>query len=327
MQNNIDKVISNALSVNKDELASNIKNIFTELRDSINMNRDLIIKSNNIDLEKGNGIPIDFEIINNIFNNILDENIFFGDVILMEKNENDNTIHGKQVMDTGNVLVINNGNPFIIFELAIRNIIAGNTSIFLNDGYMYATNKILIGIIQSVLERKKFSKYFVQLYIDNDYNDALNNFANIDLVICIGNHEQQLNILKNSKIKTIVSGYENFDIYIEDTNNIDFINKINSLGLNIQYYVRSDLGINLDNTIILDDIDEAIAQINYNGSRFCSSIFTDSVDNASRFIREVKSKTVTVNTSPTIERIMDIKQTDLTIEKTIVYPMEFKIIK
>lgn len=327
MQNNIDKIISNALSVNKEELTSDIKNIFNELKDAINMNRDLIIEANNIDLEKGNGIPIDFEVINNIFNNILDENIFFGDVVLMEKNDDDKIIYGKQVMDTGNVLVVNDGNPFVIFELAIRNIIAGNTSIFLNDGYMYATNKVLIGIIQSIFERKKLSKYFVQLYIDNDYNDALKNFANIDLVICVGSHEEQLNILKNSKVKTIVSGYENFDIYIEDTNNIEFINKINSLGLNIQYYVRNDVDIQLPNSIIVDDIDEAIAQINYNGSRFSTSIFTDSRENAIKFIRDIKSKTVTVNTSPTIERIMDIKQTDLTIEKTIVYPMEFKVIK
>ena len=327
MQNDIDKIISNALSVNKEELTSDIKNIFNELKDAINMNRDLIIEANNIDLEKGNGIPIDFEVINNIFNNILDENIFFGDVVLMEKNDDDKIIYGKQVMDTGNVLVVNDGNPFVIFELAIRNIIAGNTSIFFNDGYMYATNKVLIGIIQSIFERKKLSKYFVQLYIDNDYNDALKNFANIDLVICVGSHEEQLNILKNSKVKTIVSGYENFDIYIEDTSNIEFINKINSLGLNIQYYVRNDIDIQLPNSIIVDDIDEAIAQINYNGSRFSTSIFTDSRENAIKFIMDIKSNTVTVNTSPTIERIMDIKQTDLTIEKTIVYPMEFKIIK
>lgn len=327
MQNNIDKIISNALSVNKEELTSDIKNIFNELKDAINKNRDLIIEANNIDLEKGNGIPIDFEVINNIFNNILDENIFFGDVVLMEKNDDDKIIYGKQVMDTGNVLVVNDGNPFVIFELAIRNIIAGNTSIFLNDGYMYATNKVLIGIIQSIFERKKLSKYFVQLYIDNDYNDALKNFANIDLVICVGSHEEQLNILKNSKVKTIVSGYENFDIYIEDTNNIEFINKINSLGLNIQYYVRNDIDIKIPNSIIVDDIDDAVAQINYNGSRFSTSIFTDSRENAIKFIRDIKSKTVTVNTSPTIERVMDIKQIDLVNEKIIIYPMEFKIIK
>ena len=55
------------------------------------------------------------------------------------------------------------------------------------------------------------------------------------------------------------------------------------------------------------DVDEAIAQINYNGSRYSSAIFTTSSENASKFIKEVKSKIVTVNTSPTIERIIEDK--------------------
>ena len=43
--------------------------------------------------------------------------------------------------------------------------------------------------------------------------------------------------------------------------------------------------------------------------------------------KEVKSKIVTVNTSPTIERIIDIKQNDLVNEKTIIYPLTFKFSK
>ena len=41
-------------------------------------------------------------------------------------------------------------------------------------------------------------------------------------------------------------------------------------------------------------------------------------------MREVNSKIITVNASPTIERIIDIKQSDLIIEKTIIYPLSFK---
>ena len=66
-----------------------------------------------------------------------------------------------------------------------------------------------------------------------------------------------------------------------------------------------------------------VSYINYNGSRYSSAIFTTSSENASKFIKEVKSKIVTVNTSPTIERIIDIKQTDLINEKTIIYPFNF----
>lgn len=70
----------------------------------------------------------------------------------------------------------------------------------------------------------------------------------------------------------------------------------------------------------INNIGEAKAQINYVGNRYSSSIFTTSTDNASKLIKEVKSKIITVNTSPTIERIIDIKQTDLI---NVIYPMNF----
>ena len=57
------------------------------------------------------------------------------------------------------------------------------------------------------------------------------------------------------------------------------------------------------------------------------AIFTEDKENASRFIQEIKSKMVTVNTSPSIERIIDIKQSELINEKTIIYPFDYKINK
>ena len=97
-----------------------------------------------------------------------------------------------------------------------------------------------------------------------------------------------------------------------------------NLGLNVTAYINSELDFEYANSIMVDDIDEAIGQINYGGSRYSSSIFTSSSENASKFIREVKSKIVSVNTSPTIERIIDIKQKDLINQKTIIYPFNFK---
>ena len=54
-------------------------------------------------------------------------------------------------------------------------------------------------------------------------------------------------------------------------------------------------------------------------------IFTSSNENATKFIKEVKAKNVTVNTIPTIERITNINQTDLINEKTFIYPYDFKL--
>lgn len=323
--NNINKIISNALQVNKDILSKNIKPIINQIQKALESNKEAIEQANSIDKKNNNGFILDFNIIKNIFSNLEKENIFYGDVTLSQKDEEKKIVYGTQIMDYGNVVVITDGNPYTIIEMVVRNIMAGNTTIFSNNGFMFGTNQLLIQIIQSVLEQFNISKYLVQIYVSENFDELLSNFANIDLVVCIGNHSLQNMILNKSKNRTIVSGYENFDLYIEDTSHIDFLNKIVNTGLNIQLYINSDTKLDHSSAIIVNDVNEAIAQINYNGSKYSSAIFTTSTENASKFVKEVKSKIVTINTSPTIERIIDIKQTDLINEKTIIYPFNFKL--
>ena len=323
--NNINKIISNALQVNKDILSKNIKPIITQIQKALESNNEAIEQANSIDKKNNNGFILDFNIIKNIFSNLEKENLFYGDVTLSQKDEEKKIVYGTQIMDYGNVVVITDGNPYTIIEMAVRNIMAGNTTIFSNNGFMFGTNQLLIRIIQSVLEQFNISKYLVQIYVSENFDEVLSNFANIDLVVCIGNHSLQNMILNKSKNRTIVSGYENFDIYIEDKTHIDFLNKIVNTGLNITYYVKDDLDVSFDNEIRVSDIDEAISQINYNGNRYSTSIFTSDEYNASKFIKEIKSKIVTVNTSPSIERICDIRVEDLYNEKTIIYPNNFKL--
>lgn len=323
--NNINKIISNALQVNKDILSKNIKPIINQIQKALESNKEAIEQANSIDKKNNNGFILDFNIIKNIFSNLEKENIFYGDVTLSQKDEEKKIVYGTQIMDYGNVVVITDGNPYTIIEMVVRNIMAGNTTIFSNNGFMFGTNQLLIQIIQSVLEQFNISKYLVQIYVSENFDEVLSNFANIDLVVCIGNHSLQNMILNKSKNRTIVSGYENFDLYIEDTSHIDFLNKIVNTGLNIQLYINSDTKLDHSSAIIVNDVNKAIAQINYNGSKYSSAIFTTSTENASKFVKEVKSKIVTINTSPTIERIIDIKQTDLINEKTIIYPFNFKL--
>ena len=324
MEDNASKIITNALSVGKTNLYNNIENIIKEVEKALFINKDLILEANKIDQKNNNGYIIDFNILNNIFKNLEKETIIYGNVTISEKDEEKKIIYGKQIMDYGNVLVINDGNPYVIIEMALRNILAGNTIIFANKGYMYGTNNLIINIIETVLEKFEISKYLIQLYITEEFDSILSNYANINLVVCIGNRNLQNMILSKSKIKTITSGYENFDLYIEDSSHIDLLDKIIASGLNIQLYINSNTNLNYKEAISVNDIDEAIAQINYNGSKYSTSIFTNLPDNASKFMREVNSKIVAVNTSPTIERIIDIKQSDLIIEKTFIYPLNFK---
>ncbi len=326
-ENDINKIINNALLVDKKNLSDNIKPILKNIKISIKDNQDILLQANKIDTKNNNAFPLSFDIIDNIFKRVEKENIFYKDVTLLQKDDNKKIIYGKQIMDYGNVVIITDGNPYLSLEMILRNIMAGNTIILVNNGFMYGTNNLIVNIVQSILENYQVSKNLIQLFITDDYKEVLNNYANIDLVVCIGNHELQRLIIRESKNKVITSGYENFDLYIEDTKHLDFLNKIINTGLNVNLYINKDTNLDYDTAIIVSDIDEAIAQINYNGSRYSSAIFTSSNFNASKFIREVKSSIVTVNTSPTIERICDIKQLDLVYEKTIIYPYEFNIEK
>ena len=325
MQDSIDKIISNALQVKKDTLSKNIKSIIIQIKKALDSNKEAILQANKIDEKNNNGFILDFDIINNIFSNLEKENMVYGDVTLSQKDNEQNIIYGTQIMDYGNVVVITDGNPYAIIEMVIKNIMAGNTTVFSNNGFMFGTNQLIVQIVQSVLEQFNISKYLIQIFVSENFDEVLSNYANIDLVICIGNHNLQNLILNKSKNRTLISGYENFDVYIEDTAHIEFLNKIMNTGLNIQLYINNDTKLDYSDAIIVNDIDEAIAQINYNGSKYSSAIFTTSTENASKFVKEVKSKIVTINTSPTIERIIDIKQKDLTNEKTIIYPFNFKL--
>ncbi|MBQ2873333.1 MAG: hypothetical protein IJE89_04985 [Bacilli bacterium] len=324
MQEKINTILMDALSIDKTKLNQNLKQIINELQNAFKNSKELILEANKIDKKNSNGFIIDLTIIDNIFENIKKEDLIYGSVTLSQKDNDKNLIYGKQIMDSGIVIVINDGNPYAIIEIILRNILAGNTTIITNNGYMYGTNQLIIQIVEGVLEQFNISKKLIQIYLTENYDDVLSNYANIDLVICIGDHNLQRLIAKKSNNRTIYSGYENFDLYIEDTTHLEFLNKIVNTGLNIQVYVNKNTEFDNNNSILVDDIDEAIAQINYNGNRYSSSIFTNSKENASKFVREVKTKIVTINTSPTIERLMDIKQADLVNEKTIVYPMNFK---
>ena len=197
--NNINKIISNALQVNKDILSKNIKPIINQIQKALESNKEAIEQANSIDKKNNNGFILDFNIIKNIFSNLEKENIFYGDVTLSQKDEEKKIVYGTQIMDYGNVVVITDGNPYTIIEMVVRNIMAGNTKIFSNNGFMFGTNQLLIQIIQSVLEQFNISKYLVQIYVSENFDEVLSNFANIDLVVCIGNHSLQNMILNKSK--------------------------------------------------------------------------------------------------------------------------------
>jgi gamma-glutamyl phosphate reductase len=150
-------------------------------------------------------------------------------------------------------------------------------------------------------------------------------FKTINKTIIIGDNLYINNNLKECTTEVQVSGYNNYDLYVESLEHRDVIDRILEQDLNINLYINSDLDFDTDDAVRVNDIDEAISYINYNSSLYSSAIFTSDNEHASKFMKEVNSKNVMVNASPTLEQALDIKEEDLLREKNIVVPNNIKL--
>lgn len=325
MESNLTNIIlstMNSINLNRN---IDIHLLIKEYQNKINETFNILLEANKVDLKNDNGFIPNLNTINNIFNLVLNEKYSYGDTILSTRNEELNITYGKLISNIGTVCTIFDGNMYTLLEIILRNLLSNNSTIFSYSGYMYGTNTYLLELLKEILSKNNLDKNLVNQYITEDYKQLLSNYTSIDLVICIGPKELQNTIVELSKNKTIVSGYENYEIYIDSLDHISFLEHIMSQDYKITLYAKESLGILNEDIFIVSDEDEAISMINNTGSNYSTSVFTDNPAIASKFLQEIKSKQVLVNTSPTIEHFLDIKQSDLYTEKTIIYPVSNKI--
>lgn len=325
MESNLTNIIGNTMNSIDYTKKLDIKLLIKEFQNKINETFKVLLEANNIDIKNSNGFLLNLETINNIFNLVLNENHYYGETISLEKNEELKFIYGKQISNIGTICTIFDGNTYTLIELILRNLLANNALLFCYSSYMYGTNTYLIELIKEILTKNGLNNNLVNQYITEEYKSVLSNYTSIDLVLCIGNKELQSNILSLSNNKTLVSGYDNFEIYIDSLEHAEFLEKVMSSTPNVTLYAKESLGIINDDIILVNDYEEAISMINNTGSKYSTSIFTNDPQIASVFLNEIKSNQVLVNTSPTIEHLLDIKQSDLYLEKTIIYPISNKL--
>lgn len=324
-QSNINSIILNTMNSINLDIKVDFKKIIESLKVELNNNFTILLEANKIDMKNNNGFIVNLDTINNIFDIVSQELYQYGDVTLSERNEELNITYGKQISNIGTVCTIFDGNIYILLELLLRNILSNNSNILVYNNYMYGTNTYIIEVMKEILSKNNLDPNMINQYITDDYKEVLSNTTSIDLVVAIGSKELQSKVLEQSKIKTIASGYSNFEIYIDSLEHINLLEKIMSTNKNVILYAKEELGIMNNDVIQVLDEDEAISVINNTGSRYSTSIFTTSPDIASKFLKEIKSKQVLVNTSPTIEQLLDINQEDLYLEKTIIYPVSNKL--
>ena len=319
--NNIRKILGNA-TIAYTNMDANIdgKKVAQNIFELIEESKESIEKANKIDVKNGNGFNINFDMFQKIkreINNIKD---VYRKVIYMNKNEN-NYLEGKQSDNLGTICLVYDGNTYCLLELVLKAILTHNSIIITSDSdYMKATNELIRILVQRILEAYKIDKNLVQILYTSRIEELLSNCTSINKVIAIGNRNFQDKIRKASKVEVISKGYNYFDLYIEDLTNLAFIKKIIKEEENIDIYVKSGLKVPFEDYIEVEDIDEAIAQINFNTSGYSSSIFTDNNQNASAFLREVKTVNVSVNSSPLIENILDVDVNLLLARKNMFYP-------
>ncbi len=276
--------------------------IFELLEESI----ESIEKANKIDVKNDNGFKINFDMFQRLKSEINNIEDVYRKVISMNKNEN-NYLEGKQTDNLGTICLVYDGSTYCLLELVLKAILTHNSIIITSESdYMKATNELIVILVRRALEAYNIDKNLVQILYTSRIEELLSNSTSINKVIAIGNRNFQNKIRKASKVEVISKGYNYFDLYIEDLTNLTFIKRIVKEDENIDIYVKSGLEVPFEDYIEVEDIDEAIAQINFNTSGYSSSIFTDDNQNASVFLREVKADNVSVNSSPLIENIVDV---------------------
>lgn len=296
------------------------KKVAQDVFNLLKENKENIEKANSIDIKNNNGFKINFDMFQKLNKEIDSVQDVYRKVISMNKNEN-NYMKGTQTDNLGTICLVYEGNTYCLLELAIKAIITHNSLIITSEvDYMKATNELIVILIQRVLEAYNIDKNLVQIIYTSKIEDLLQNSTSINKVFAIGNRNLQNKIKDASKVEVVCKGYNYFDIYIEDLTHITFIKKIIEENTNIDIYVKRGLNIPFEDYIEVTDLDEAIAQINFNTSGYSSSIFTDNSPNASMFLREIKTDNISVNSSPLIENNIDIDINLLLSKKNMFYP-------
>ena len=301
-------VMNNAIAASRSNTKYDIelvKDFAKIVRDS----KNLFASTAEIDIKNNNGFQLDFDAVERILTRYEKVNPLMKSEKIV--NKRDNLLASEVYERLGIVLVLFDGNPYVLLEMIILGLLTHNTMIFSYEGYMRGTNGFILTLVQSILEKEDINQNVMQLVETKNNEEFFKNFKTINKTFIIGDNISINSYLKECTTPVQVSGYNNFDLYIENLEHKDVIDRILEQDLNINVYINSELDFDMEDAMIVNDIDEAISYINYNSSGYSSAIFTKDQENAAKFMKEVNSKNVMVNASPTLEQALDIKEQDL----------------
>lgn len=319
---NVREVLANAIWAHtnmniKVDSKDVVKNIIDLLEDKI----PNIKKANENDVNSNNGFKINVQLFKQICKEFGSLDDSYRKVISVNKDKND-YLEGIQTDKIGTVCVVYDGNTYCLLELAIKCLLTHNALILVSKtDYMKQTNEFIISLIKNVLNTYEIDKNLIQTLYTYDIEKILSNSASINKVIAIGNKDFQEEVKKLSKIEVVTKGYNSYEMYIEDLKNIELILKIIKEKKDLQIYVKKGLSVPFDDYIEVANMKEVIGIINFTTSGYSSAIFTENPKNASKFMREVKTKNISVNTNPLTKNMLDLDINVLLNTKNMKYPI------
>ena len=243
-----------------------------------------------------------------------------------QRKREDGFLVAKYKESIGVIGVVYNGDPYITVTLALNAILSKNAIIFCTNNKMYALTNLISLYLQQALEQNGYNKELVQVINSTDYSEIYKHNNIIRKIIVIGDKDLQDKVINEAKVDVTVSGYGNYDLYIEDILDINLIKKILEIKqANFNIYLHKNIAKEITENFDIEDyteienVEECIRDININSAGYGSSIFTTNGENANKFLKMIKSKNVFVNASPNLESMFDISEDDMLYVKQIMY--------
>ena len=195
----------------------------------------------------------------------------------------------KVVDGLGKIALVCNQNPYLIFNFVLSCIYTNNKVEVVLGNKMLATNKIILEVLKKVLDEQKVEFGTVSYIELSNQDDIISKQDNYDLIYYFGNKNSYINFVKRLHID---SRFEECGIINLYSDSKDFKETLVEID---KWAYLNEIKINFYNK----DIEEAIKEINkYNSLGKMTIIISKDFDKITKFIREVKTENIYVNTNP-----------------------------
>lgn len=207
------------------------------------------------------------------------------------------------------ILVVKNQNPYLIFEFVLYSIYTNNKVTAILENKLLASNKVLLELIRNVLKENKYDENIVSFKELKSTFDIIDIQNDYDLLYYFGNKEEYLSFIKRIHIDSIFENYGEIDVYVDSNDFKDELLKIDKFAyineIKVNYYNSS-----------LEEAEKIMN--NKNNINKISVIFTKDINNAYKFVKNIKSENVYINVNPITNFLFDINQNNLVYSKKII---------